>query len=94
MGSNEQNKQKRNRLRYRDQRSAERRRTGRLSEKGKGIEKCKEVIINSHGVEKYSIGEIGNNTVIPMYGARWVLEISEETLVKYDCLTTMLHPQN
>ena len=31
---------------------------------------------NSHGDVKYSIGNIVNNTVITMDGARWVLDSS------------------
>ena len=38
---------------------------------------------------------ISNNILIILYGARWVLEISEGTLCKvYDCLTTMLTPES
>ena len=33
------------------------------------------VIKNSHGNVKYSTGEIVNNAVMTMYGARWVLDL-------------------
>ena len=50
-----------------------------------------EFLISSWDV-KYSIENIINNTVITMYGARWVLEISWGIVCKvYDCLTTMLY---
>ena len=43
---------------------------------------------NSRGHVKYSIG---NNTVITMDGARWVLDLSGEYLCKLcNCLTGML----
>ena len=46
---------------------------------------------NSHEDVKYSIGDIVNNIVIIMHGARWVLEIVGGMLCNvYDCLTTML----
>ena len=41
---------------------------------------------------KYSIGNIVNNIVTTMYGARWVVEISGGTLCKvHDCLATVLY---
>ena len=48
---------------------------------------------NSHGHVKNSIENVGNNIVIIMYGAGWVLEISGGSLCKvYVCLTGMLYP--
>ena len=38
---------------------------------------------NGHGDVKYSIVTIVNNTVITMYGARWVLEILGNLFVKH-----------
>ena len=35
---------------------------------------------NSHGVVKFSIGNIVNNIVIIIYGTQWVLGIIENTL--------------
>ena len=35
---------------------------------------------NSHRDLKYSLGNVVTNIVITMHGARWVLEIKEETL--------------
>ena len=66
---------------------------GRLGKKMvKEIEKYRLVVQNSHGDAKYSMGNIVNIIVVTMYGARWVLELSGETLHKvYDCLTTMLY---
>ena len=44
---------------------------------------------NSHEDVKYGLGNVVNNTVVTMYGAVWVLEIS---LCKVcDCLATMLY---
>ena len=37
---------------------------------------------NSLGDVKHSIGNIVNNIVMTVYGARWALEISEDTLCK------------
>ena len=49
-----------------------------------------EFLISSWDV-KYSIENVINNTVITMYGARWVLEIPGETLCEeYDCLIRMM----
>ena len=42
-----------------------------------------EFLISSWDV-KYSIENVINNTVITMYGARWVLEISGEHYEVYD----------
>ena len=43
---------------------------------------------NSHGDVKYSMGNIAKNIVKTMYGAKWILEISRETLRKvYDYIT-------
>ena len=64
------------------------RRLGDWVEKVKRFNKL--VVTKRHGNTKYSIGNIVNNIVITMYGARWVLEISGGTLCKvYDCLTIM-----
>ena len=40
----------------------------------------KKLFLNSHGDVKFSIGNIVNNIVITMYGARWVLELSRGSL--------------
>lgn len=48
-------------------------------EKGEKIEKLQ----NSHGDVKESIGDIDNNIVITMYGARRIPEILGEHFVKY-----------
>ena len=63
-----------------------------LNEKGKGIKKYRLVVTKICTEVKYSVGNAVSNIVVTMYGARWVLEISEGTLCKvYDCLTTMLY---
>ena len=38
---------------------------------------------NSHTDIKCSIGDIVNNIVVTMYGARWVLDISGDPFVSY-----------
>ena len=44
---------------------------------------------------KSSTGNVVNNSVITMYCARWVLELSGGPLCKaHDCLTTMLYTWN
>ena len=54
-----------------------------LGKKGEGIKKNKLAVTNSHRDVKYSIGNIDNNTVITMYGTRWVLEMLGKYFVKY-----------
>ena len=50
---------------------------------------------NTHGDVKYCVGNIVNDIVITMYGARWVFEILGGSLCKvYDCFTTMLYTWN
>lgn len=50
---------------------------------------------NSHGTIKHSRGNIVNDIVISMYGARRVLKLSGKTLCKeYDVLTSMLYTWN
>ena len=57
----------------------------------KDLRRTECLLQNSHGDVKYSVGDVVDNIVITMYGARWVLKISGGTLSKiYDCLTTML----
>ena len=50
--------------------------------KVKGIRSTDWYLQNNHGDIKYSIGNIVNNILINMCGARWVLEILGESLVK------------
>ena len=62
--------------------------------KVKGLRSTGWHLQSSHGDVKYSIGNIINNIVITMYGARWLLEISRGPLYKlYDCVTTLLTPE-
>ena len=66
---------------------------GRWVEKGKGLRSINWELQNSHRDVKYSTGNVVNNIVITMSGARWILEISGGPVCKvYDCLTTTLHP--
>ena len=61
---------------------------GVLGKKCEGIGSYK----NSHRDVKYNIGNVVNNIVITMDGARWVLEILRGTLnEEYDFLTTILY---
>ena len=53
--------------------------------KVKGLRSTHWQLQNSHRNVKYSMGNIVNNIVITMCGARWVPEISEEHFV--DCMT-------
>ena len=47
---------------------------------------------NSPRDVKDSIGNMGNNVVVTTYDARWLLDISGESLcIVYDCLNTMVH---
>ena len=46
--------------------------------KGKGIKKGKLVATNSHRIVKYSIGNVVNNVVMTVHGARWVLDLLGE----------------
>ena len=66
---------------------------GGLGEKGEGIKSTNWLLPNSHRDIKYSLGNVDNNVVMTMCGARWALEISGgQTLCKvYDSLTTILH---
>ena len=47
-----------------------------LGEKVKGLRRTNWQLQNSHRDVNYSIENVVNNTVITVYGARWVLEIS------------------
>ena len=68
---------------------------GRRVEKGKGLRSINWELQNSHRDVKYSIGNVVNNIVITMDGARWVLEILRGTLnEEYDFLTTILYSGN
>ena len=49
---------------------------GGLGEKGEGSEKYRLVVTNSHGNVKFSTRYTVDNILIPMCGARGVLEIS------------------
>ena len=51
-------------------------------EKVKGLRNTNWQLQNSHEDVKYSIGNIVNNVVITMYGARWELEIPGGALCK------------
>ena len=53
----------------------EKRRFGGLVENDKGLSKYKPVITKQSWGVKYSTGNVGNNIVITVCGARWVLEI-------------------
>ena len=59
------------------------REVGGLDGKGEGIKKYRLAVTDGHRDVKYSVGNIVGNTVIPMYGARWVLEILGGHFVKY-----------
>ena len=41
----------------------------------KDLRRTECLLQNSHGDVKYSVGDVVNNIVITMYGARWVLKI-------------------
>ena len=49
----------------------------------KGLRSTNRKLQNSHRDVKYSTGNIINDIVITMYGARWVLELSKDHFVKY-----------
>ena len=50
---------------------------------------------NRREAVNYSMGNVVDNIVITLYGARWVLEISGGALCKMcDCLNTMLYTWN
>ena len=53
-----------------------------LGEKGEGIEKYRLVVTNSHGEVKCSIGNMVNNIVTTMDGARGALEMSRGAVCK------------
>ena len=76
------NKQNRNRLRYREQADSCQRGEG-LGYWVKGLRSTNWQLQSSHGDVNYSVGNIVNNIVVTMYGARWILEISGGTLCKY-----------
>ena len=46
-----------------------------LGEKGEGIKEYKLAITNSPGGVQYSLGNIVYNTVITIYGVRWVQDL-------------------
>ena len=57
----------------------------------KGLRSTNWQLQNCHGDVKYSTGNIVNNIVITMCGARWVMKLLQGTLCKeYDCLANML----
>ena len=63
-----------------------------MGEKCKGLRSTSWQLQNSHRDVKYSTRNVVNNTVITMYGARWVPEIMRGSLCKiYDCLNTLLY---
>ena len=47
----------------------------RISKKGEGIQKYKLVVTEQSQDVQYSVGNIVNNVVMTMYGARWVLDL-------------------
>lgn len=49
----------------------------------KGLTSTDWQLRNNHGDVNYSVGNIDDDIVITMYGARWILEISGGTLMKY-----------
>ena len=53
-----------------------------MGEEVRGLRSTNWQLQNIHGDVKYSIGNIVSNIVMTVYGARWVLEISEDTLCK------------
>ena len=64
---------------------------GGMGEKVKGLRSTDWELQNSHGDVKYSLGNIVNNIVITMYGARWVLDLFGGPFCKlYKYLTAML----
>ena len=68
---------------------------GELGEKGEGIKKYKLIVTKQSWVCKVQLGNIVNDIVITVRGARWALEISRGPLCKvYDCLTIMLNTWN
>ena len=61
----------------------------------KGLRSTNWQLLNSLRDVKYSIGITVSNNIIPLHGARWVLEISGRTLYKvHDCLIAMLYSWN
>ena len=57
-----------------------------MGAKGKGIRKYRVIM--------YSIGNVVNNIVITMYGARWVLRLSGGSLHKlHNCLSLCCIPE-
>ena len=65
-----------------------------MSKNSEGI-KYQLAVKTSHGVVKYSIGNIVSNTVITVHDVRWVLDSSGGLLHKlYKHLNTMLYIQN
>ena len=48
----------------------------------KGLRNTNWQLPNSRGDVKYTIGNIVSNIVITLHGARWVMDISGETLGK------------
>ena len=60
----------------------------------KGLRSAHRWLQDSHGDVKHGIGNIVNNIVITVCGARWELKILGGTLCKvYDCLTTSWTPE-
>ena len=56
----------------------------------KGLRSTNWLLQNNHRDVRYSIGNVVNNTVITMYGATWLLDLSGGSLHKlYTCLCTM-----
>ena len=53
------------------------------SKKGKGMERYRLVVTNSHEDVKCSTGNIVSNIVIAKYGARWGLELSMDYFLNY-----------
>ena len=92
---NKINKQNRNRLIDMESRLAVARGAGGSGgwvKKGKGLRSTNWWLQNSPRDVKLSTGNVVNNIVITMCGARWALEISGGTCCEvHDCLTTMLY---
>lgn len=49
----------------------------------KGLQKSKLVVMEQSWAVKHNIGNMVSNTVITMYGDRWVVEILRKHFVKY-----------
>ena len=65
---------------------------GGLGIKGEGTKKYKLTVVSSQGNIKNSIRNMDNNIIMTIYGIRWVLGLSEQSLCRlYKCLTTMLY---